>query len=249
MALEALNDAGVWKEGVRLLVILNDNDCSISPPAGALSNHLAKIVSTRAYTCAREISKRVLKPVPGLWDIAKRMEKQAINFVSRPRASSRASTSTTTVPSTATTSSDSSRCSRTCAGSTARACCTSRPRRARATSLLKWIRRPTTAWASLIRFSAFPKRSRADRPTPKSSGAGSATRPPPTKRLYGITPAMREGSGLVEFARRYPERYRDVAIAEQHAVTYAAGLAWRGHQARRGDLLDFPAACDRPGHS
>ena len=84
MALEALNDAGVWKEGVRLLVILNDNDCSISPPAGALSNHLAKIVSTRAYTCAREISKRVLKPVPGLWDIAKRMEKQAINFVSPP---------------------------------------------------------------------------------------------------------------------------------------------------------------------
>ena len=84
MALEALNDAGVWKEGVRLLVILNDNDCSISPPVVALSNHLAKIVSTRAYTCAREISKRVLKPVPGLWDIAKRMEKQAINFVSPP---------------------------------------------------------------------------------------------------------------------------------------------------------------------
>lgn len=180
MALEALNDAGVWKEGVRLLVILNDNDCSISPPAGALSNHLAKIVSTRAYTCAREISKRVLKPVPGLWDIAKRMEKQAINFVSPPSGIFSSFDLNYYGPVDGHDVVGLVEVLKNLRSSTARACCTSRPRRARATSLLKWIRRPTTAWASLIRFSAFPKRSRADRPTPKSSGAGSATRPPPT---------------------------------------------------------------------
>ena len=84
MALEALNDAGVYKKGLKLLIILNDNDCSISPPVGALSSHLAKIVSTRTFMNARELSKKVLKPVPGLWEVAKRMEKQAINFVSPP---------------------------------------------------------------------------------------------------------------------------------------------------------------------
>ncbi|HAB81702.1 MAG TPA: 1-deoxy-D-xylulose-5-phosphate synthase, partial [Sutterella wadsworthensis] len=82
MAIEALNDAGVWKKGVKLLVIVNDNDCSISPPAGALSKNLAKIVSTRAFNCAREISKRVLKPVPHLWEVAKLMERQTIGFFS-----------------------------------------------------------------------------------------------------------------------------------------------------------------------
>ncbi len=62
------------------------------------------------------------------------------------------------------------------------------------------------------------------------------------KRLVGITPAMREGSGMVEFEKRFPDRYFDVGIAEQHAVTFAARPGLRGPEARGGDLLDLPAA-------
>ena len=84
MAVEALNHAGVYKKGVKLLIILNDNDHSISPPAGALSGHLAKLVSTAPVWKAREISKTILKPVPLLWEMAKRVEKQTVNFLSPP---------------------------------------------------------------------------------------------------------------------------------------------------------------------
>ena len=94
------SECGGLEKGVKLLVIVNDNDCSISPPAGALSKNLAKIVSTRAFNCAREISKRVLKPVPHLWEVAKLMERQTIGFFSlRPRFFPRL-TSITTVLST-----------------------------------------------------------------------------------------------------------------------------------------------------
>ena len=228
MALEALNDAGVWKEGVRLLVILNDNDCSISPPAGALSNHLAKIVSTRAYTCAREISKRVLKPVPGLWDIAKRMEKQAINFVSPPSGIFSSFDFNYYGP-------------------------VDGHDVVGLVEVLKNLRRlncpcvlhvatqkgkgyepaemDPTAYHGVGVFDpllGLPEK-KPGRPTyTEVFGRWLCDTAAADKRLYGITPAMREGSGLVEFARRYPERYRDVAIAEQHAVTYAAGLACEG---------------------
>lgn len=228
MALEALNDAGVWKEGVRLLVILNDNDCSISPPAGALSNHLAKIVSTRAYTCAREISKRVLKPVPGLWDIAKRMEKQAIHFVSPPSGIFSSFDLNYYGP-------------------------VDGHDVVGLVEVLKNLRRlncpcvlhvatqkgkgyepaemDPTAYHGVGVFDpllGLPEK-KPGRPTyTEVFGRWLCDTAAADKRLYGITPAMREGSGLVEFARRYPERYRDVAIAEQHAVTYAAGLACEG---------------------
>ena len=228
MALEALNDAGVWKEGVRLLVILNDNDCSISPPAGALSNHLAKIVSTRAYTCAREISKRVLKPVPGLWDIAKRMEKQAIIFVSPPSGIFSSFDLNYYGP-------------------------VDGHDVVGLVEVLKNLRRlncpcvlhvatqkgkgyepaemDPTAYHGVGVFDpllGLPEK-KPGRPTyTEVFGRWLCDTAAADKRLYGITPAMREGSGLVEFARRYPERYRDVAIAEQHAVTYAAGLACEG---------------------
>ena len=67
-------------------------------------------------------------------------------------------------------------------------------------------------------------------------------------KVVGITPAMREGSGLVEFSKKFPDRYFDVAIAEQHAVTFAAGSRLRRHEARRRDLLDIPAARVRSTH-
>lgn len=228
MALEALNDAGVWKEGVKLLIILNDNDCSISPPAGALSNHLARIVSTRAYTCAREISKRVLKPVPGLWDIAKRMEKQAINFVSPPSGIFSSYDINYYGP---------------VDGHDLHGLI----------EVLKNIRqlnRPCVLHVATQKGKGYEP---AEMDPTAYHGVGpfdpllGLPAPKPGKptytdvfgrwicdtaaadpRLYGITPAMREGSGLVEYERRFPERYRDVAIAEQHAVTYAAGLACEG---------------------
>ena len=84
MAVEALNHAGVYKQGMRLIIILNDNECSISPPAGALSGHLGKLVSTRPVWKAREFSKALLKSMPTLWDFAKRIEKQTVNFLSPP---------------------------------------------------------------------------------------------------------------------------------------------------------------------
>ncbi len=228
MALEALNDAGVWKEGVKLLIILNDNDCSISPPAGALSNHLARIVSTRAYTCAREISKRVLKPVPGLWDIAKRMEKQAINFVSPPSGIFSSYDINYYGP---------------VDGHDLHGLI----------EVLKNIRqlnRPCVLHVATQKGKGYepaemdptayhgvgPFDPLLGLPVPKPSkptytevfGRWICDTAAADSRLYGITPAMREGSGLVEYERRFPERYRDVAIAEQHAVTYAAGLACEG---------------------
>ena len=122
MALEALNDAGVYKKGLKLLIILNDNDCSISPPVGALSSHLAKIVSTRTFMNARELSKKVLKPVPGLWEVAK--SRRSTSFRLR-RASSRRTTSTTSDRWTATASPNFSKCSETFASSTVPVSCTS----------------------------------------------------------------------------------------------------------------------------
>ncbi len=231
MAIEALNDAGVYKEGVKLLIIVNDNNCSISPPAGALSSHLAKIVSTRAFNSVREMSKRMLKPVPGLWDIAKRMEKQAINFVSPPSAIFSAFDLNYYGP---------------IDGHDINELLT-------VLANLKQLNCPMVLHVATQKGHGYAP-AEAD-PTlyhgvsPFDPKVGieksSDCRPsPPTytqifsdwicdmaaadERLYGITPAMREGSGLVEFEKRFPKRYRDVAIAEQHAVTYAAGLACGG---------------------
>lgn len=226
MALEALNDAGVYKKGIKLLIILNDNDCSISPPAGALSSHLAKIVSTRTFMNARELSKRVLKPVPGLWEVAKRMEKQAINFVSPPSGIFSAYDLNYFGPVDG----------------------HNLPELMEVLRNLRELDGPCVLHVVTKKGKGYP-RAEADPTTyhgvgkfdPETGIVPSAKPLKPTytqvfgrwicdraekdPMLYGITPAMREGSGLVEFAKRFPDRYRDVAIAEQHAVTYAAGLA------------------------
>lgn len=229
MAIEALNDAGVWKQGVKLLIIVNDNDFSISPPAGALSGHLAKIVSTRAFNSAREMSKRILKPVPGLWDIAKRMEKQAINFVSPPSAIFSAFDLNYYGP---------------IDGHDLREL-------VQVLSNLKRLNCPLVLHVATQKGKGYkpaeddPTLYHGVSPFDPEKGivrSGAPSKPTYTQifgqwicdmaekdeRLYGITPAMREGSGLVEFEKRFPDRYRDVSIAEQHAVTYAAGLACGG---------------------
>lgn len=232
MAIEALNDAGVYKEtdGIKLLIILNDNDCSISPPAGALSNHLAKIVSNRAYMCARELSKRVLKPVPGLWNIAKRIETQAINFMSPPSGVFSSFDLNYFGP---------------VDGHNMASLI-------EVLENLKAMNSPCVLHVATQKGKGY-EAAELD-PTGYhgvgvfNPGEGIVKKPgnpaTPTytqvftrwicetaardERLYAITPAMREGSGLVEFEKLYPSRYRDVAIAEQHAVTYAAGLACEG---------------------
>ena len=228
MALEALNDAGVWKEGVKLLIILNDNDCSISPPAGALSNHLARIVSTRAYTSAREISKRVLKPVPGLWDIAKRMEKQAINFVSPPSGifssfdiNYYGPVDGHDVIGLIEVMKNIRQLNRPCVLHVA----TQKGKGYEPAEMEPTSYHGVGPFDPLL---GLPEKKPGKPTYTQVFGRWICDTAEADQRLYGITPAMREGSGLVEFARRFPERYRDVAIAEQHAVTYAAGLACEG---------------------
>lgn len=228
MALEALNDAGVWKEGVKLLIILNDNDCSISPPAGALSNHLARIVSTRAYTSAREISKRVLKPVPGLWDIAKRMEKQAINFVSPPSGifssfdiNYYGPVDGHDVIGLIEVMKNIRQLNRPCVLHVA----TQKGKGYEPAEMDPTSYHGVGPFDPLL---GLPEKKPGKPTYTQVFGRWICDTAEADQRLYGITPAMREGSGLVEFGRRFPERYRDVAIAEQHAVTYAAGLACEG---------------------
>lgn len=231
MAIEALNDAGVYKKGVKLLIILNDNECSISPPQGALSSHLAKIVSTRLFNHAREGSKKVLQHVPSLWDLAKRMEKQAINFVSPPSAIFSAFDLNYYGP---------------IDGHDLKELVT----------VLKNLKEmdcplvlhvathkgfgyaPAQADPTLYHgVSPFDPEVGIVKKAPKPGDSPTYTQvfsrwvcdmAEADKRLYAITPAMREGSGLVEFEKKFPTRYRDVSIAEQHAVTYAAGLACGG---------------------
>ena len=223
------NDAGVWKKGVKLLVIVNDNDCSISPPAGALSKNLAKIVSTRAFNSAREMSKRMLKPVPHLWDVAKRMERQTIGLLSQQAALFSTFDLNYYGP---------------VDGHDIHAL-------VEVLKNLKHMNCPIVLHTATIKGKGYAFAEKD--PTlyhgvspfdPKVGIVKSKESSSPTytqifsrwvndaaardKRLYAITPAMREGSGLVEFEKNFPERYRDVAIAEQHSVTYAAGLACGG---------------------
>lgn len=226
MAMEALNDAGFYKSGVKLLVILNDNDCSISPPVGAISAHLAKMVSTQAYMNCRELSKKVLRPVPGLWNIAKRMEQQAISFVSPPSSLFSSFDINYYGP---------------VDGHDVLGL-------VEILNNLKQLDCPAVLHVVTQKGHGYAKAE--DNPTayhgvshfdPKVGLLKSVSPTTPTytqvfsrwiedkakvdQRLYAITPAMREGSGLVEFEKQFPDRYRDVAIAEQHAVTFAAGLA------------------------
>lgn len=228
MAIEALNDAGVYKENCKLLIILNDNDCSISESCGALSGHLAKIVSSHAYKSARELSKRVLKPIPKLWNCFKNMEKQAINFMSPPSAIFSSFDLNYYGPIDG----------------------HDLPTLIGVLENLKTLNAPIVLHVATQKGKGYPLAEA--NPTlyhgvsPFDPKVGIVSKPAgkPTytqvfsrwiddqaskdERLYAITPAMREGSGLVEFEKKFPTRYRDVAIAEQHAVTYAAGLACEG---------------------
>ncbi len=226
MAFEALNNAGV--EHCKLLVILNDNDMSISPPVGALNRYLAQLMSGQFYAAAKNVGKSVLKPVPPLFELAKRLEQQAkgmvvpatlfekfgFNYIGPIDGHDLDSLLPTL-------------------------------------ENIKHLDGPqflhvvTKKGQGYKLAEADPVAYHGPGKFDPAVGLTPPATPPKTtftqvfgqwlcdmaaadQRLVGITPAMREGSGMVEFHKRFPERYHDVGIAEQHAVTFAAGLACEG---------------------
>jgi 1-deoxy-D-xylulose-5-phosphate synthase len=226
MAFEGLNNAGV--ADCDLLVILNDNDMSISPPVGALNRYLAQLMSGQFYAAAKSVGKNVLKVAPPLFELAKRFEEQAkgmlvpatlfekfgFNYIGPIDGHDLESLVPTL-------------------------------------ENIKHLKGPQFLHVVTRKGQGY-KLAEADPvayhgPSKFDPAVGiikPATPPKQTftqvfghwlcdmaqkdSRLVGITPAMREGSGLVEFEKRFPDRYYDVGIAEQHSVTFAAGLACEG---------------------
>nr|WP_319566769.1 1-deoxy-D-xylulose-5-phosphate synthase [uncultured Rhodoferax sp.] len=223
MAFEAMNNAGV--SDCNLLVILNDNDMSISPPVGALNRYLAKLMSGQFYAAAKNAGKTVLKGAPPLFELARRFEESAkgmvkpitlfekfgFNYVG-PIDGHDVDTLVTVLEN------------------------------------IKHLKGPQFLHVVTKKGQGY-KLAEVDPvayhgPGKFDPAVGLQQSAIPSKpsftqvfgdwlcdmaaaddRLVAITPAMREGSGMVEFEKRFPTRFFDVGIAEQHAVTFAAGLA------------------------
>jgi 1-deoxy-D-xylulose-5-phosphate synthase len=231
MAFEALNNAGVPHEGTvpDLLVVLNDNDMSISPPVGALNKYLARLMSGNFYAAAREGAKAVLKNAPPLFELARRFEEHAKGMV---------------VPGTIfeefgfnyvgpIDGHDLDALIPTLENLKAK----------RGAQFLHVVTKKgygyKLAEADPVKYHAasgkfnpaegFPKAAAPSKPSfTQVFGQWLCDMAEVDDKLVAITPAMREGSGMVEFHKRFPKRYHDVGIAEQHAVTFAAGLACEG---------------------
>ena len=226
MAFEALNNAGV--ADANLLVILNDNDMSISPPVGALNRYLAKLLSGQFYAAAKNAGKTVLKGAPPLFELAKRIEEHAKGMVVPATLFEKFGFNyigpidghdlDSLIPT---------------------------------LENIKHLKGPqflhvvTKKGQGYKLAEADPVAYHGPGKFDPTIGLQQPSTPPKLtftqvfgdwlcdmavrdSRLVGITPAMREGSGMVEFEKRFPQRYFDVGIAEQHAVTFAAGLACEG---------------------
>ncbi len=226
MAFEAMNNAGVLDGN--LLVILNDNDMSISPPVGALNRYLAQLMSGQFYAAARNVGKNVLSKVPPLLELAKRLEQHAKGMV---------------VPATLFEN----------FGFNYIGPIDGHDLDSLIPTLenIRSLDGPQFLHVVTKKGHGY-KLAEADPITYHGPGkfdpavgvVKSASPSKPTftqvfgkwlcdlaaqdQRVVGITPAMREGSGLVEFEKLFPDRYYDVGIAEQHAVTFAAGMACEG---------------------
>ena len=225
MAYEALNNAGDMD--ANLLVILNDNDMSISPNVGAMSNYLARILSGKVYTRMRSSSKIVLSTIPPVWELAKRAEEHVkgmimpgtlfeelgFNYIG-PIDGHDLKTLVRTLQN------------------------------------LRELKGPR--FLHIVTRKGKGYEPAEGNPcvyhgvTPFDPATGKMERKPSAmtytqvfgdwlcdmaqqdEKLIAITPAMREGSGMVKFSERFPERYFDVGIGEQHALTFAAGLACEG---------------------
>ena len=228
LAWEALNHAGSMD--VDLLVVLNDNDLSISKNVGALSKYFARVLSGRTYTHLREGGKKVLRKMPAAWELARRSEVHAKGMV-LPGTLFEEMGFNTIGP---------------IDGHDIDALVTTlgNMRTLPGPQLLHIVTQKGRGYAPA---EADPIKWHGPGPYDPASGTmlkEKAAGPTYSQvfgewlcdiakqdaRIVGITPAMREGSGLVEFEKRFPERYFDVAIAEQHAVTLAAGLACDGQR-------------------
>jgi 1-deoxy-D-xylulose-5-phosphate synthase len=231
MAFEALNNAGVSHGGLiaDMLVILNDNDMSISPPVGALNKYLARLMSGKFYAAAREGAKTVLRGAPPLFELARRFEEHAkgmvvpgtifeefgFNYVG-PIDGHDLDALIPTLENL---------------------------RDKKGAQFLHVVTKKgygyKLAEADPVKYHAASGKFDPAEGFPKATGPSKTTftqvfgqwlcdMAAADPLLVGITPAMREGSGMVEFHKRFPQRYHDVGIAEQHAVTFAAGLACEG---------------------
>jgi 1-deoxy-D-xylulose-5-phosphate synthase len=228
MAFEALNNAGNGNKDLDLLVILNDNDMSISPPVGALSSYLARLLTGKIYSRAREFSKQFLSVMPPVLEMAKKLEGGAKGLLTPSTLFEEFGFNyfgpvnghdlDAMIP---------------------------------ALQNLRALKGPQFLHVVTRKGQGYE---RAEKDPILYHGPGSfdpnigiLPSKKPKKTTYskvfgdwlcevaskdplivGITPAMREGSGMLKFANLFPDRYFDVGIAEQHAVTFAAGLACEG---------------------
>ncbi|MBD3894033.1 1-deoxy-D-xylulose-5-phosphate synthase [Hydrogenophaga sp.] len=230
MAFEALNNAGV-AEG-RLLVVLNDNDMSISPPVGALNRYLAQLLSGQFYATAKHVGKQVLKNAPPLFELAKRLEEHAKGMVLPATLFEKFGFNyigpidghdlDALIP----TLENIRQLLETDSGPQFLHVVTKKGQG------YKLAEADPVAYHGPGKFDPAVGLTAPATPAKLSFtqvfGQWLCDMAAADARLIGITPAMREGSGLVEFERRFPARYFDVGIAEQHAVTFAAGLACEG---------------------
>ncbi|HJT62146.1 MAG TPA: 1-deoxy-D-xylulose-5-phosphate synthase [Burkholderiales bacterium] len=224
MAFEAMNNAGAMD--VDLLVILNDNEMSISPPVGALTNYLARLLSGRMYSTARRASEHLLKRV-GVWELARRAEEHVKGMVTPSTLFEEFGFNyigpidghdlDALIPTLANI------------------------KKLKGPQFLHVITRKGQGYKlaeedpityhgpSKFDPSVGIKAAAGGRPTySQVFGDWLCDMAARDSRVVGITPAMREGSGMVKYSELYPERYFDVGIAEQHAVTFAGGLACEG---------------------
>ena len=226
MAFEALNHCGDIQAD--LLTVLNDNEMSISPNVGALSKYFTRILSGKTYSSMREGSKKVLEMVPPMWEIARRAEEHVKGMVS---------------PGTLFEELDISYYGPIDGHDLPTLIQTLQNLKAhKGPRLLHIITKKGKGYSHAEQN---PMTYHGVSPFDPGTGitkGGSTSTPTYTQvfgdwlcdmaaqddKLIGITPAMREGSGLAEFSKRFADRYYDVAIAEQHALTFAAGLACDG---------------------
>ncbi len=224
MAFEAMNNAGAMD--VNLLVILNDNEMSISPPVGALTNYLARLLSGRIYATARRASEHLLKRV-GVWELARRAEGHVKGMVTPSTLFEEFGFNyigpidghdlDALIPTLANI------------------------RKLKGPQFLHVITRKGQGYKLAeedpIAYHGPGKFNPAEGLQKTSGGKPTYSQvfgewlcdmAERDARLVAVTPAMREGSGMVKYSERFPQRYFDVGIAEQHAVTFAAGLACEG---------------------
>ena len=225
MAFEALNNAGATD--LPLLVVLNDNDMSISPNVGALNNYLARLMSGRFYAAARRAGEKVLSAMPPIKELAKRAEEHmkgmvlpgtlfeefGFNYIGPVDGHDLDALLDTL----------------------------SNIKQLHGPQFLHIVTKKgkgyAPAEANPCLYHGVPKFDAVAGLADKSAGKPAYTQifgdwlcdmAATDLRLVGITPAMREGSGLMRFSQEFPKRYFDVGIAEQHALTFAAGLACEG---------------------